>query len=211
MFTNLPLSHSDMAPHICIRSRSVDIAPFPGGRKYVLVRIQLGGVLSEHRPPDYPSRKDYVEYWEQLLPMVRAEWHPHPAVGGRLPRAALCHSQSALDIAFRPGKGDGEGARISMGYTQRRSGSLHCVGQLGTAFDAAILASLHHQFQTWMRSQSALIEPPRGKGVVIVGPTLVAQISLREWIADRKRREEVLLGLRDDKSAQDVLLPGPAA
>jgi ATP-dependent DNA ligase len=62
-----------------------------------------------------------------------------------------------------------------------------------------------------MRSQSALIEPPRGKGVVFVGPMLVAQISFQEWTADRKRREAVLPGLCDDKTAQDVLLPGPAA
>jgi bifunctional non-homologous end joining protein LigD len=98
-----------------------------------------------------------------------------------------------------------------MVYTQRRSGSLHYVGRVGTGFDAATLASLHHQFQTLMRSQSALVDPPREKGVAFIAPTLVAQISFQEWTADRKCRQAVVLGLRDDKSAQDVLLAGPAA
>jgi len=35
----------------------------------------------------------------------------------------------------------------------------------------------------------------------------VAQISYQELTADRKLRQPVYLGLRDDKSAKDVTLP----
>ena len=62
-----------------------------------------------------------------------------------------------------------------------------------------------------MRSKVALIDPPREEGVVFIAPKLVAQISFQEWTADRKLRQPVFLGLRDDKSAQDVLLPGSIA
>ncbi len=106
------------------------------------------------------------------------------------------------------------GARLHFGalllgaYSENR---LHYVGKVGTGFDAATLASLHHRFQSLVRSQSALVDPPREKGVVFIDPTLVAQISFHEWTADRKLRQPVFLGLRDDKSAPEVLLPGPAA
>jgi bifunctional non-homologous end joining protein LigD len=46
-----------------------------------------------------------------------------------------------------------------------------------------------------------------------VRPELVAQVRFTEWTADRKLRHPVYLGLRDDKSAAEVVLPGgqPAA
>lgn len=100
------------------------------------------------------------------------------------------------------------GALLLGAYSEHR---LHYVGKVGTGFDASTLASLHHRFQSLVRSQTALVDPLREKGMVFIAPTLVAQISFQEWTADRKLRQPVFLGLRDDKSAQDVLLPGPAS
>ena len=85
---------------------------------------------------------------------------------------------------------------------------LHYVGKVGTGFDESTLAALYKRFQPLVRSKVALIDPPREKGVVFIAPKLVAQISFQEWTADRKLRQPVFLGLRNDKSAQDVLLPG---
>jgi hypothetical protein len=64
------------------------------------------------------------------------------------------------------------------------------------------------KFRPLVRSKVALMDPPREKSVVFIAPKLVAQISFQEWTADRKLRQPVFLGLRNDKSAQDVLLPG---
>jgi bifunctional non-homologous end joining protein LigD len=85
---------------------------------------------------------------------------------------------------------------------------LHYVGKVGTGFDESTLAALYRRFRPLVRSKVALIDPPREKGVVFIAPKLVAQISFQEWTADRKLRQPVFLGLRNDKSAQDVLLPG---
>jgi bifunctional non-homologous end joining protein LigD len=85
---------------------------------------------------------------------------------------------------------------------------LHYVGKVGTGFDESTLAALYKRFQPLVRSKVALIDPPRAKGVVFIAPKLVAQISFQEWTADRKLRQPVFLGLRNDKSARDVLLPG---
>jgi ATP-dependent DNA ligase len=57
-------------------------------------------------------------------------------------------------------------------------------------------------------SRSALVNPPREKGVVFLAPRLIAQVSFQEWTADRKLRQPVFLGLRDDKRPEEVLLPG---
>jgi len=86
-------------------------------------------------------------------------------------------------------------------------GKLHYVGKVGTGFDQKALATLYQKFQPFVRSQPALVDPPREKGVAFLAPRLVAQISFQEWTADRKLRQPVFLGLRDDKRPQDVLLP----
>jgi bifunctional non-homologous end joining protein LigD len=84
---------------------------------------------------------------------------------------------------------------------------LHYVGKVGTGFDQKTLAELYRKFQPIVRSRPALLDPPGGKGLVFLAPRLIAQISFQEWTADRKLRQPVFLGLRDDKRPQDVLLP----
>ena len=87
---------------------------------------------------------------------------------------------------------------------------LRYVGKVGTGFDRKSLAALHQKFRPLVSAHTALADPPREKGVVFLAPRLIAQISFQEWTADRKLRQPVFLGLRDDKRPQDVLLPRPA-
>lgn len=86
-------------------------------------------------------------------------------------------------------------------------GKLRYVGKVGTGFDRKALAALHQKFQPYVKPQSALVDPPREKGLVFLAPRLIAQISYQEWTADGKLRQPVFLGLRDDKRPKDVLLP----
>jgi bifunctional non-homologous end joining protein LigD len=100
------------------------------------------------------------------------------------------------------------GALLLGAYEHGRS--LKYVGKVGTGFDEKTLASLYHRFQPLRRAQPALVEPPHEKEAVYLSPEVVAQISFAEWTADRKLRQPVYLGLRDDKSANEVVLPEPA-
>lgn len=100
------------------------------------------------------------------------------------------------------------GALLLGAYEKDR---LHYVGKVGTGFDQKSLAALYQKFQPFTRSRSALVDPPPEKGVVFLAPRLIAQISFQEWTADRKLRQPVFLGLRDDKRPQDVLLPEMSA
>jgi bifunctional non-homologous end joining protein LigD len=86
-------------------------------------------------------------------------------------------------------------------------GKLHYVGKVGTGFDGKTLAALYEQFGPLLSRTTALVDPPRRADITYLRPQLVAQISYQELTADRKLRQPVYLGLRDDKRAKDVTLP----
>ncbi len=90
-------------------------------------------------------------------------------------------------------------------------GKLRFVGKVGTGFNADSLAMLHRKLQPLVRDQSPLSDQARERDAIFVSPDLVAQISYQEWTDDRKLRQPVFLGLRDDKSARDVHIPETAS
>jgi bifunctional non-homologous end joining protein LigD len=87
------------------------------------------------------------------------------------------------------------------------NGKLRYVGKVGTGFNENTLASLYRKFKPLVQSKPPFVDPPREKDVIYVRPKLVAQISFQEWTADRKLRQPVFLGLRDDKRPEEVQLP----
>ena len=87
------------------------------------------------------------------------------------------------------------------------NGNLRYVGKVGTGFNENTLAALYQKFKPLVQSKTPFVDPPREKGVTYLKPKLVAQISFQEWTADRKLRQPVFLGLRDDKRPEEVLLP----
>jgi bifunctional non-homologous end joining protein LigD len=90
-------------------------------------------------------------------------------------------------------------------------GELRYVGKVGTGFNSATLAALHRRFQSLRMTKTPLINPPRERAITYIQPRLVAQISYAELTDDRKLRQAVYLGLREDKRATDVIMPVPAA
>jgi len=119
------------------------------------------------------------------------------------------HQEDEFVIAgFTPPRGSRKyfGALLLGVY---EDGKLRYVGKVGTGFDSEKLRSLYQKFKPLVRKSSALADPPREKGATYLTPRLVAQISFQEWTADRKLRQPVFLGLRDDKEPQDVVIPKP--
>ncbi len=86
-------------------------------------------------------------------------------------------------------------------------GELRYVGKVGTGFDHKSLAHLFRLFQPLVRMKPAVADPPRERDVTFLAPRLVAEIAYGEWTADRKLRQPVFLGLRDDKRPKDVTIP----
>jgi bifunctional non-homologous end joining protein LigD len=87
-------------------------------------------------------------------------------------------------------------------------GKLHYVGKVGTGFSSKGLAALARKLGPLVRATCAFVDPPREKGAQWLAPRLVAQIAYQEWTADRKLRQPVFLGLRDDKKPAEVRMPG---
>jgi len=117
------------------------------------------------------------------------------------------HQEDEFVIAgFTSPEGSREyfGALLLGAYEENK---LHYVGKVGTGFDQKTLASLYNKFRSLVRAKSALADPPRERNVTFLDPRLVAQISYQELTSDRKLRQPVFLGLRDDKRAVDVVLP----
>jgi len=83
---------------------------------------------------------------------------------------------------------------------------LKYVGKVGTGFSRESLASLFRSFKPLVRDKPTVADPPREKNVTYLAPQLVAQIAYGEWTDDRKLRQPVFLGLRDDLSPREVRL-----
>ncbi len=85
-------------------------------------------------------------------------------------------------------------------------GKLLYVGKVGTGFTHDSLAVLFKAFQPLVKPDPPVTNPPREKDVTYLAPRLVAQISYEELTADRRLRQPVFLGLRDDKRPAEVTL-----
>ena len=85
---------------------------------------------------------------------------------------------------------------------------LHFVGKVGTGFTEQTLAALAKTFRPLGGDAPRLVSIRRARRASTwLAPRLVAQIAFQEWTADRKLRQPVFLGLRDDKKATDCILP----
>ena len=98
------------------------------------------------------------------------------------------------------------------------SSPLRYAGKVGTGFDERTLKSLHARLRPLERPKPP-VEPATargiGRGVHWVQPKLVAEIAYTEWTSDARLRHPVFVGLREDKTAAEVVeeraIPPPAA
>lgn len=121
-----------------------------------------------------------------------------------------CVSQQELVVV---GYTDPEGERTGFGSLllgYYRGDSLCYAGRVGTGFDEETLESLHDRLQKLERKTSPVDEgEDRTQGVHWVKPELVAEIGFTEWTEDGRLRHPRFLGLRDDKSPEDVTREQP--
>ena len=102
-----------------------------------------------------------------------------------------------------------KGSRVGLGALllgYHDGGELAYAGKVGTGFDTATLRSLHERLSRIERDTSPLSR----RGVKEPGahwtcPTSVAQVAFSEWTRDGKLRHPRYLGLRTDKSPDEVV------
>ena len=84
----------------------------------------------------------------------------------RLIRSATDFNQSSL-LQLADQSQEVLGALLLGGY---RDGKLYYVGKVGTGFSESTLAELFKTFRPLVRARSALVDPPREKGITISRP-----------------------------------------
>jgi len=101
------------------------------------------------------------------------------------------------------GSRSGFGALL-LGYFDE--GELHYAGKVGTGFDEATLADIAGRLRRLETSTPPFADTTAiERGAHWVEPELVAQIGFTEWTRHGRLRHPRFLGLRDDKSASEVV------
>jgi bifunctional non-homologous end joining protein LigD len=106
---------------------------------------------------------------------------------------------------YTPPKGSRVGlGALLLGYHD--DGDFVYAGKVGTGFDDATLRSLRDQLSAIERDDAPFSRGlVREAGARWVQPKLVAQVGFSEWTRDGKLRHPRYLGLRNDKSPDDVV------
>ncbi|MBV8118419.1 MAG: non-homologous end-joining DNA ligase, partial [Alphaproteobacteria bacterium] len=115
-------------------------------------------------------------------------------------------------IGFSDPAGGRQGlGALLLGYYDPQ-GELHYAGRVGTGFSDAMLATLRERLEPLTRNVRPVKTLPKGavvKGVHWTKPELVAEVGYAGWTADTVIRHAVFLGLREDKSSEEVVRPMP--
>jgi len=165
------------------------------------------GLFPSRRLPG-DGRAAYGEAKEKGWEGIIAKDPSAPYVEGRSTKwlKVKVHQEEELVIGgYTPPAGSRThfGALLLGGYAR---GALRYVGKVGTGFTHRSLADLYRRFRPLVRTTPAFVDPPREKGAVWLAPKLVAQVSFQEWTEDKKLRQPVFLGLRDDKRPEECVL-----
>lgn len=95
---------------------------------------------------------------------------------------------------------------ILLGYFDD-DGRLQYVGHTGGGFTQASLREMRRKLDAIEQREAPFVSAPRtNERAHWVKPKIVVEVKFAEWTADRKLRQPVFLGIRDDKDARDVHL-----
>ena len=153
-------------------------------------RFGVEGIVSKRR--DRPYRAGRNDSWRKVKCVNREEF-------------------VVVGFTDPAGRRQGIGALL-LGYYDR-TGALHYAGRVGTGFGDAQLVDLRERLDRIERRSRPVGELPNGvslKGVHWTEPSLVAEIRYGNWTTDRILRHAAFEGLREDKSAREVVREEPA-
>ena len=105
-----------------------------------------------------------------------------------------------------------KGSRVGLGALlvgYHDDGVLRYAGKVGTGFDRETLRDLASRLSGLRREENPFGDGPVGGDVTFVEPRLVAEIGFTEWTDAGRLRHPRYLGLRRDKSPEDVVRERP--
>jgi bifunctional non-homologous end joining protein LigD len=153
-------------------------------------RLGLEGVVSKLRESPYRSGRGMS--WIKSKCSARQEF----VIGGFVPSTATSNAIGSLSLGVY------------------ESGALRYVGRVGTGFSATTAKSLYKTLEPMRMASSPFsrkLTADEARNLRYVRPELVAEVDFRAWTADQILRHASFQGLRDDKSAKEVVREaGPA-
>jgi bifunctional non-homologous end joining protein LigD len=120
-------------------------------------------------------------------------------------------TQEVVIGGWRPGKGRRAGTVGSLLMGLPDEHGLRYVGQVGTGFTDSALHDMAARLQRLARKTSPFSpEVPRAdaRDARWVRPVLVGEVAFSEWTAEDRLRHPSWRGLREDKSADEVVREG---
>ncbi len=117
--------------------------------------------------------------------------------------------QELVIVGYTKGQGRRSGGFGALVMAVHESGGLRWAGNVGTGFSDDEIDRLLARLRPLQRKTTPLAEEPkmprvRRGDVVWVEPELVAQVEFVEWTHDGRLRAPVYMGLREDKTAEEV-------
>jgi DNA ligase D-like protein (predicted ligase) len=145
--------------------------------------------------------------WEGLV-AKRADSPYQGRRSGDWLKVKCVHGQEFVIGGFTDPQGSRSGfGALLLGYYD--GDALRYAGKVGTGFDQATLTRLHEQLTERAVPASPFTGVVGERRAHWVAPELVAQIGFAEWTSDGRLRHPRYLGLREDKSAREVVREGP--
>jgi bifunctional non-homologous end joining protein LigD len=156
-----------------------------------------------------PWERARAEGWEGVIAKRRDSVYEH-----RRSRNWLKMKIEASQELVIGGFTDPEGKRVGLGALlvgYYEGADFVFAGKVGTGFDSKLLLSLRARLDALARPTSPFTVAtglPRVR-VHWVEPQIVVQVGFMEWTGNGKLRHPRLIGLREDKSARDVVREQP--
>ena len=143
------------------------------------------GVIAKRKGSIYETRRS--KEWLKIKAIQQQEF----VVVGWQPSTANARDIGSLHLAVNEG------------------GELRYAGKVGTGFSAKMRSWLGDELRKDVVPKPMVTGAPRIKTATWVIPRLVGQVSFTEWTSDHRLRHPSFLGLREDKSVEEVVHEKP--